>query len=133
MLRSGLVLAQVDPAGQELEGFLSFADIEKIRLSADLVVASACDTAMGRDLRGEGPVGVSSAFLAAGARRTLGSLWRINDRTTAELMTELYRAMLVDRLSPAAALRRTQLHFLRPREKGRRPHWASFVLLGEYL
>jgi CHAT domain-containing protein len=131
--RSGLALSAYDPSGKRIEAFLSFGDIEKLRISADLVVASACDTAIGKNLRGEGPVGVSDAFLAAGARRTIGSLWQTDDRFTAEFMSELYRLLLVEKLSPAAALRRTQLHFLDDDNPYRDPDWAAFVLLGEYL
>lgn len=129
---SGLVLSQVDVAGAEMEAFLSFADIGTIRLEADLVVASACQTAMGRDLRGEGPVGVAQAFLAAGARRTIGSLWRVDDRTTAELMTELYRHLIAEKRPAAEALRRTQLSFLESGRSSPGKGWAAFVLLGEY-
>lgn len=130
--RSGLALSQIDADGRELEPFLSFGDIEKIRLDADLVVASACDTALGRHLRGEGPVGVSQAFLAAGARRTVGTLWRIGDQHAADFMEILYHGLIVEGLSPAAALRRAQLHFFESDPQLRDPFWSAFVLLGEY-
>jgi CHAT domain-containing protein/tetratricopeptide (TPR) repeat protein len=129
---SGLVLSQQDLAGQPIEPFLSFADLEKTRFTADLVVASACSTAMGRNLRGEGPVGISQAFLASGARRSLGSLWAVEDESTALFMAEFYHYLLDEQLPPAAALRQAQLRFLKSNPAVRPNTWAAFVLVGDY-
>ena len=129
---SGLVLSQVDPAGRPLEGFLGLRDIFNLQLDADLVALSACDTALGKNVRGEGLTGLTRAFLYAGASAVMASLWRVQDRATAELMKRFYRAILVDGLSPAAALRQAQLS-LRSEPRWRSPYfWAPFVLQGDW-
>ena len=99
------MLAQVDPHGRpEANGFLHLADIYELDLRADLVVLSACQSALGREVRGEGMMGMTRGFFYAGAERVLVSLWNVNDRVTVELMRRFYRGMLVEGLSPAAAL-----------------------------
>lgn len=128
---SGLLLSLFAPDGQPREGFLGLADIYNLDLGADLVVLSGCDTALGREVRGEGLLGITRGFLHAGARQVLATLWRVEDRAAAELMGRFYRALLTQGLPPAAALRQAQLS-LRAEPRFRRPHsWAAFVLLGE--
>jgi CHAT domain-containing protein len=129
---SGLVLSLVDPAGRPQDGFLSLADIYNLDLTADLVVLSGCETALGREIRGEGLIGLVRGFLYAGSRRVVSSLWRVEDRATAELMARFYRAMLRGGESPAAALRDAQLALLRQR-RWRQPYsWAGFVVQGDW-
>jgi CHAT domain-containing protein/Tfp pilus assembly protein PilF len=129
---SGLVLSRVDGAGRPLEGFLSLGEIYNLELRAELVVLSGCETALGREIRGEGLVGLTQGFFHAGAERVAASLWRVQDRATAELMERFYRAMLRDGLSPAAALRSAQLSLLRERRWRDPYHWAPFVLQGDW-
>ncbi|HET8646175.1 MAG TPA: CHAT domain-containing protein, partial [Vicinamibacteria bacterium] len=106
---SGIVLSLVDRQGQPQDGFLRLADVYGLRLRADLVVLSGCQTALGRQLRGEGLVGLTRGFMYAGAPRVLASLWKVDDRATAELMKRFYEALLGPRrLPPAAALRAAQ-------------------------
>jgi CHAT domain-containing protein/tetratricopeptide (TPR) repeat protein len=128
-----LVLAQVDPRGRpEANGFLSLADIYGLRVQADLVVLSACRSALGRELRGEGIMGMTRGFFHAGAERVLVSLWNVNDRVTVELMQRFYRGMLMEGLSPAAALREAQ-NTIRLQDRWRSPYyWAGFTLQGEW-
>ncbi len=128
-----LVLAQVDPSGRrEPNGFLRLADIYGLSLRADLVVLSACESAQGREVRGEGMMGMTRGFFYAGAERVLVSLWNVSDRPTVELMRSFYRGMLVDGLSPAAALRKAQ-DWVRQQEGWRAPYyWAGFTLQGEW-
>jgi CHAT domain-containing protein len=97
---SGLVLSLVDPQGQPQEGFLRLHDIYNLKLGADLVVLSACQTALGKDIRGEGLIGLTRGFMYAGAPRVVASLWEVDDRATAELMKRLYEGMLVRGLTP---------------------------------
>lgn len=129
---SGLVLSLVDRDGRAQDGFLRLNDIYNLRLPADVVVLSACQTALGRAIRGEGLVGLTRGFMYAGARRVVASLWQVDDLATAELMRLFYRGMLQDGLRPAAALRNAQ------RGLARQPRWASpffwsaFVLQGEW-
>ncbi|HEX6864203.1 MAG TPA: CHAT domain-containing protein, partial [Thermoanaerobaculia bacterium] len=129
---SGLALSMVGPDGSAQEGFLHLRDVYGLRLDADLVVLSGCRTALGRELRGEGLVGLTRGFLYAGAPRVVASLWKVEDRATSELMTRFYRALWEEGLAPAAALRSAQLSLRRER-RWRDPYfWAGFVLQGAW-
>jgi CHAT domain-containing protein len=128
-----LVLSQAGPRGRpEANGFLHLADIYGLHVRADLVVLSACQSALGRELRGEGIMGMTRGFFHAGAERVLVSLWNVNDRVTVELMQRFYHGMLAEGLSPAAALREAQ-NTIRLQERWRSPsYWAGFTLQGEW-
>jgi len=129
---SGLFLSQVDAHGHPQEGFLGLSDIYELDLDADLVVLSGCQTALGKEVRGEGLMGLTRGFQYAGVPRVVASLWRVQDRATAELMTRFYRAMWRDHLSPAAALRKAQWS-LRRETLYKDPYsWAGFVLQGDW-
>src|SRR6266404_11174 len=106
---SGLVFSTVDKNGRPQDALLRLNEIFNLSLNADLVVLSACETALGKEIKGEGLIGLTRGFMYAGAPRVVASLWRIDDRATAELMTRFYRGMLKDRLRPAAALRAAQV------------------------
>jgi CHAT domain-containing protein/tetratricopeptide (TPR) repeat protein len=130
--RSGIVLSLVDDRGRPQDGYLRLEDIHNLKLRADLVVLSACQTALGREVRGEGLVGMVRAFMYAGAPRVVASLWNVDDRATAALMEEFYGRLLRAGEPPAAALRRAQLA-VRARPQWRHPfYWAGFVLQGEW-
>lgn len=129
---SGIVLSMLDERGREQNGFLQLHDIYGLKLSADLVVLSACNTALGKDVRGEGLVGLTRGFMYAGAPRVVATLWRVDDRASAELMAHFYMALLDEGQSPAEALRSSKKAMW---QKGpwRSPHyWSAFVLQGEY-
>lgn len=128
-----LVLAQVDPRGRpEANGFLHLADIYQLDLRADLVVLSACQSAQGREVRGEGIMGMTRGFFYAGAERVLVSLWNVNDQVSVELMRRFYHGILAEGLSPAAALRAAQ-DAIRRQPRWRAPYyWAGFTLQGEW-
>jgi CHAT domain-containing protein/tetratricopeptide (TPR) repeat protein len=128
---SGLVLSLVDRAGRHRDGFLPLLDIYKLHLRGELVVLSACETYLGKDLRGEGLLGLARGFLYAGARQVLASLWKVDDRATAEFMQRFYTAMLRDHLTAPEALRKTQNDMaLDPSWRSPR-YWAGFVLEGD--
>ena len=129
---SGLVLSLVDAQGEAQNGFLRLQDVYQMRIGADLVVLSACQTALGKPVQGEGLVGLSRGFIHAGARQVLSSLWKVSDRATTELMREVYRAMLLDGQRPAAALRQAQRRLLATRPFGGPESWAAFVLQGDW-
>lgn len=129
---SGLVLSTVDGEGRPREGFLGLGDIYDLKLDADLVVLSGCETALGREVRGEGLIGLARGFLHAGAREVAASLWRVQDRATAELMTRLYRAMIESGRPPSAALREAQLAMLAERRWRDPFFWSPFVLVGDW-
>jgi CHAT domain-containing protein/tetratricopeptide (TPR) repeat protein len=127
---SGLVLSLVDPRGRPRDGFLHAYEIYGLHLAADLVVLSACRTAMGAEVRGEGLMGLTRGFMYAGAPRVVVSLWNISDRATAELMAQFYRGVLQQHLAPATALRAAQLA---TRNRWPLPyHWAAFELQGDW-
>jgi CHAT domain-containing protein len=128
-----LVLSQIGPGGRpEPNGFLHLADIYELKLRADLVVLSACQSALGKDVRGEGMMGMTRGFFYAGAERVLVSLWNVKDRPTVELMRRFYQGMLKEGLSPAAALRKAQ-NEIRQQKEWRSPYyWAGFTLQGEW-
>jgi CHAT domain-containing protein/tetratricopeptide (TPR) repeat protein len=129
---SGLMLSAVDASGRPREGFLGLSDLYGLDLAADLVVLSACQTGVGKELRGEGLMGITRGFLYAGVPRVVASLWKVEDRATAELMSLFYRALWRQGLSPAAALRSAQ-QSLRRDPRYRAPHsWAGFVLQGDW-
>jgi CHAT domain-containing protein/tetratricopeptide (TPR) repeat protein len=130
---SGLVLSLVDPRGEAQNGFLRLQDIYQMRIDADLVVLSACQTALGKPVQGEGLVGLSRGFIHAGARQVLSSLWKVSDRATTELMKEVYRAMLLEGQRPAPALRQAQQKLLATRPFDAPESWAAFVLQGDWL
>ena len=115
---SGLVLSLVDEHGKPQDGFLRLHEIYNLDWSADLVVLSACQTALGKEIRGEGLVGLTRGFMYAGAKSVLASLWNVNDSVTAQMMKRFYDGMFAKGLSPAAALRAAQLEmWKRSRER----------------
>jgi CHAT domain-containing protein len=129
---SGLVLSLVDAKGKPQEGFLELEDIYNLNLHADLVVLSACETGLGKEISGEGLVGLTRGFMYAGASRVVASLWKVSDVATAKLMAEFYRALEKDGLAPAAALRQAQVEMWK-QPRWRSPYyWAAFQLQGEW-
>lgn len=129
---SGIVLSLVDEQGRAQDGYLRLHDIYNLDLPADLVVLSACQTALGKEVAAEGLVGLTRGFMYAGAERVLASLWKIDDRATAELMGRFYERMLVGGMAPAAALRAVQIEMARSARWSEPYHWAAFVLQGEW-
>ncbi len=128
---SGLMLSRWSAAGQPVDGFLSLEDIYAMQLDADLVVLSGCRTAFGKEVRGEGLVGLSRGFLQAGSRAVVASLWQVEDAATAELMRHFYTALLRDQLSPSAALRLAQRRLATDPEFHDPFFWAGFVVQGD--
>jgi CHAT domain-containing protein len=128
---SGMILSLVDAQGERQDGFLRLHDIYNLELNADLVVLSACETGRGREVQGEGLIGLTRGFLYAGAAQVLVSLWKVNDEATAELMRLLYKGMLAGGLAPAAALRQAQLAMQKQRRWHSPYYWAGFVLHGD--
>jgi CHAT domain-containing protein len=129
---SGIVLSLVDEKGRPQNGFLRLYDIYNLKLNADLVVLSACQTALGKDVKGEGLMGLTRGFMYAGAPRVVASYWRIDDRATADIMKRFYSAMLKDGLRPAAALRAAQVSMLQDKRWQSPHYWAAFTVQGEW-
>ena len=129
---SGLVLSLVDEQGKPQDGFLRLHDIYNLNLPVDLVVLSACNTGLGKEVRGEGLVGIVRGFMYAGAARVVASLWKVDDEATAELMKRFYQQMLQGGLTPAAALRAAQMEMWKQKRWHSPYYWAAFVLQGEW-
>ena len=129
---SALVLSQLDRQGRPIDGFLRVNDIYNSRLSADLVVLSACQTGLGKEVRGEGLMGLTRAFLYAGVPRVIVSLWSVDDRATAELMAAFYRSLLRGHKRPSEALLDAQLALRKHNEWQSPYYWAAFVQQGDW-
>lgn len=129
---SGILLSTVDDQGKELQGFIGLQDVYSLRAPVDLVVLSACRTGLGKEVRGEGLVGLTRGFMYAGATTVVASLWKVDDEATAELMKRFYTEMLQNRKTPDEALRIAQ-NSIRAIPQWSAPHfWAGFTLQGEY-
>jgi CHAT domain-containing protein/tetratricopeptide (TPR) repeat protein len=129
---SGLVLAQVDELGRERNGFVHAFEIARLNLPAELVVLSACQTGVGRNVPGEGVLNLTRAFFSAGARRVIVSLWDVDDEATAQLMRYFYEAYQQKGLSPSEALRDAQNRMSASEQWSHPYYWAAFVLQGEW-
>lgn len=129
---SGILLSTVDDHGKELKGFIGLQDVYSLRAPVDLVVLSACQTGLGKEIRGEGLVGLTRGFMYAGATTVVASLWKVHDEATSELMKRFYTEMLQNRKTPDEALRIAQ-NSIRETPQWSAPHyWAGFTLQGEY-
>lgn len=127
---SRLVLSQVDRQGREQEGVLPAYEISQLDLPVEMVVLSACETGLVEEKGNEEVSGLARAFLYAGARRVVASLWKVEDLATEELMKRFYRALWKEGLAPAEALRKAQSE-MRQTDWAEPPYWAGFVIIGE--
>ncbi|MEG4142401.1 CHAT domain-containing tetratricopeptide repeat protein, partial [Microcoleus sp. Pol7_B1] len=129
---SGIVMSTVDNKGNLVNGFLRLTDIFNLKLAANLVVLSACQSGRGQNVKGEGMVGLTRGLMYAGAQRVAVSLWNVDDEGTAVLMQKFYQKMQEQKLAPAAALRAAQMEMMH-QEKWKSPYyWAAFTLQGEW-
>ena len=130
---SGIVLSLVNKQGKPVRGYLRMHELFNLDYPADLVVLSACETGLGKDIQGEGLVGLTRGLMYAGAERLVVSLWQVDDKGTAAFMEEFYKQMLQNGKSANEALRATQLKMWKHEEKWRNPnYWAAFSFLGEW-
>ncbi|MBD2121524.1 CHAT domain-containing protein [Trichocoleus sp. FACHB-262] len=128
--RSGMVLSIVDDQGALQRSLLSTADAFNLKLSADLVVLSGCTTALGKEIQGEGLIGLTEGLMYAGAKQVVAGLWDVNDDSTALLMTHFYQGMLSQGLPPVAALRSAQIKLWQSQDWQAPYYWAAFTLQG---
>ena len=128
--RSGIILATARDSKED--GALQMSEVMRLKLNADLVTLSACRTGLGKLLNGEGIIGLTRAFLYAGADSVVVSLWNVNDMATATLMKSFYKN-LKQGMSKDEALRRAKLELINGQKQAwRHPYyWASFVLVGK--
>jgi CHAT domain-containing protein len=134
------------PAGQAMEAldfrasreaatgaeFAQYRIVHFLKLGARLVVLSACETALGKEVKGEGLEGLTRGFMYAGARQVVASLWQVDDVATAELMQSFYEGMLKHGLKPAAALRQAQIAMWKQTRHAAPYFWAGFVMQGDW-
>ncbi len=129
---SALVLAPDPPHNDIRAGLLPVHEIAGLNLEAELVVLSACETALGREIRGEGLLGLTQGFFNAGAHRVLASLWWVPDRSTSSLMQHLYSGLLLEGMKPSTALRQAQLAIASQRRWADPYFWGAFILQGDW-
>ena len=135
---TGVVLSLI--GNKSADGFLRTDEVFNLRLGSPLVMLSACETGIGKQKRGEGVMGLTRAFLYAGAPTVGVSLWSVADKSTAELMTDFYKRLLTPASgasgsadsSPAAAMRGAQLAMISSKKYSAPFYWAPFVLVGDW-
>ncbi|MFN2531725.1 MAG: CHAT domain-containing protein [Pyrinomonadaceae bacterium] len=128
---TGLILSLVGNKTQD--GFLRTDKVFNLRLGGPLVMLSACETGLGKEKRGEGVMGLTRAFMYAGAPTVGVSLWSVADKSTADLMADFYRRLLAkDDTSPSTALREAQLAMISGKKFSAPFYWAPFVLVGDW-
>ena len=127
---TGVVLSLV--GNKANDGFLRTDEIFNLKLGTPLVMLSACETGLGKEKRGEGVIGLTRAFMYAGAPTVGVSLWSVADKSTAELMTDFYKRLLTGSSSPAASMREAQLAMITGKKYSAPFYWAPFVLVGEW-
>jgi CHAT domain-containing protein len=129
---SGIVLSFYDAQAKPRDGFLRLNHIYNLRLSNELVVLSACSTALGKDVKGEGMIGLTRGFMYAGVPRVIASLWKVDDEATAEFMKIFYRRLLREQMTASSALRAAQVE-MQQQPRWRSPYyWAAFTLQGDW-
>jgi CHAT domain-containing protein len=129
---SGIVLSEVKPDGTPRDGLVGLYEIYNLNLPVELVVLSACRTGLGRAVDGDEFLGLSRAFLVAGAARVVMSLWNVEDESTAEFMREFYRRLLAPHpLSPPQALRAAREALWKGQWRDS-SYWSGFVIAGEW-
>jgi CHAT domain-containing protein len=129
---SSLVLSLVDRDGRFQNGFLRLRDVYSLAISPDLVVLSACDTALGKDVKGEGMMSFVRGFMFSGAPRVVASLWKIDDLATAELMKRFYELTLKSGMTPSKALRQAQIEQMKRQPRAWPYFWAGFQFFGDW-
>ncbi|HEY0081947.1 MAG TPA: CHAT domain-containing protein, partial [Pyrinomonadaceae bacterium] len=127
---TGLAFSLVGQTGAD--GFLRVDEVFNLRLGSPLVMLSACETGLGRERRGEGVIGLTRAFMYAGAPTVGVSLWSVGDKSTALLMPEFYRRLLAGREGAPAAMRASQLAMIAGKTYSAPFYWSPFVIVGDW-
>jgi CHAT domain-containing protein len=128
---SSLLLSSFNAQGQTQKSYLRLPELFNLNLPSEMIVLSACETGLGKDVPGEGLMGMTRGFMYAGALRVAVSLWKVDDAATAQLMQQLYQSLWRSKKSHAASLREAQLKLW---NEGTHPYyWSAFTLQGEWL
>ena len=128
---TGLVLSMVGNTGNT-DGFLRTDEVFNLKLGAPLVMLSACETGLGKERRGEGVIGLTRAFMYAGAPTVGVSLWSVADQSTAQLMVDFYKNLLGGAAGPSAAMRAARQGLIDGKRYSAPFHWAPFVMVGDW-
>ncbi len=129
---SGIVLSRFGPNREKLEEFFRLQDIYGMKLRADLVVLSACETGIGKEVKGEGLKSLNNAFLQVGAKTVVSSLWQVEDSATGEFMKIFYETMLNGEMTASKALQITKQKMRENRRFGAPYYWAGFTIQGDF-
>ena len=129
---SGIVLSRFNETGQKLDEFVRLNDIYGMNLNSDLVVLSACETGIGKEVRGEGLQSLNNAFLQVGAKTVMSSLWKVEDNATLELMKNFYQALANERITPSKALQQAQIKMWQSGRYKSPFYWAAFTVQGNF-
>jgi CHAT domain-containing protein/tetratricopeptide (TPR) repeat protein len=127
---TGVVLSLVGE--KDADGFLRVGEVFNLPLGSPLVMLSACETGLGKEARGEGVIGLTRAFMYAGAPTVGVSLWSVADKSTAQLMSDFYHGLFAMGEQPAAALRGAQLKMLTTQRYSAPFYWAPFIMVGDW-
>ena len=127
---SGIVLTQDEDPNEN--GFLQAAEIFNLSMNAELVVLSACQTGLGKMVRGEGIVGLTRAFMYAGTPSVLVSLWSVSDISTSKLMEKFYENLIKKKFDKTRALQQAQIFMIKEKKFSHPFYWAPFVLIGDW-
>jgi CHAT domain-containing protein/predicted negative regulator of RcsB-dependent stress response len=130
--RSGLLLSMVDKEGNPQKGFLQLQDVYNMNLQSDLVVLAACESGLGKEIKGEGLIGLTRGFMYAGASRVIASLWKVDEQATVELIKRFYEKIEKGGLTPVAALKEAQTSLMKQKKWKHPYYWAGFTLQGEW-
>jgi CHAT domain-containing protein/tetratricopeptide (TPR) repeat protein len=129
---TGVVLSLVGNR-EGSDGFLRTDEIFNLRLSSPLVMLSACETGLGREKRGEGVMGLTRAFMYAGAPTVGVTLWSVADKSTSELMTDFYKSLLAANApTPSASMREARIRMIDGKRYSTPFYWAPFVIVGDW-
>jgi len=117
------------------DGSLTLMDIMSLDLSSEIVILSACETALGKIVHGEGVIGLINSFFTAGSKNVIASLWQVNDESTRIFMTELYKLVIkgIDINEAIATVKRNFISGMYSEEYKKQFYWAPFVLYGIFL
>ena len=125
---SAIILSAVDRNGGELKSGIRLSDIQRFNFDAELVFLSACQTGVGKQLKGEGFISLGQSFYASGARSVIFTGWKVDDRVTAELVSRFYRSYLINGQTIATSLQEAQVSLLKDRRTSHPYYWAAFIL-----
>jgi CHAT domain-containing protein len=131
---SSVVFSEVcgtDTGSRSEDGYLSVEEVTGLRLRAELVNLSACETGLGKLVKGDGVVGLSRAFMVAGANRVGVTLWPVDDEATKEIMVRVYRRMAGEGMRLAEALAVTKREFIKSADFSDPYFWSPFVLYAD--